>query len=85
MLGTVAIPIKAWVDLKVKKPLRLWSHIIIRLSRGNRQKRPGSPPPFSLSRTALKVGEERDEFSPIEVSLPEEVPEKIFFFYMLLN
>ena len=41
------------------------------------------PPPFFLQ-TCSEVGEERDEFSPIELSLPEEVRE-IFFFVLLLN
>ena len=47
------------------------------------------PPPFL--QTCSEVGEERDEFSPIELSLPEEVREILFiyfiffFFVLLLN
>ena len=41
------------------------------------------PPPFFLQ-TFSEVGEERDEFSPIELSLPKEVREIFFFFFVLL-
>ena len=37
------------------------------------------PPPFL--QTCSEVGEERDEFSPIKLSLPEEVREIFFFFF----
>ena len=40
-----------------------------------------APPPFV--QTCSEVGEERDEFSPIEISLPEEVLR--FFFFLFLN
>ena len=39
------------------------------------------PPPFL--QTCSEVGEERDEFSPIELNLPEEVRETFFFIYLL--
>ena len=45
----------------------------------NRQNRP-CPPPLFLKQTCSEVGE---EFSPIEVSLPEEVRE--IFFLLLFN
>ena len=38
-----------------------------------------APPPFL--QTCSEVGEERDEFSPIEISLPEEVLRFFFFFF----
>ena len=41
------------------------------------------PPPFL--QTCSEVGEERDEFSPIKISLLEEVREIFFFFLLLLN
>ena len=41
---------------------------------------PTPPPPFFLQ-TCSEVGEERDEFSPIEISLPEEVLRFFFFFF----
>ena len=40
------------------------------------------PPPFFLQ-TCSEVGEERDEFSPIKLSLPEKVREIFFFFFFL--
>ena len=39
-------------------------------------------PPFPLFfQTCSEVGEERDEFSPIKLILPEEVREIFFFFF----
>ena len=77
MLGIVAIPVKAWVDPEVKNPLGYGRISSSGYPEGTVRNDLAPPPPFfSLSRPALKVGEERDEFSPIEVSLPEEVPEK---------
>ena len=43
-----------------------------------------APPPLFLQ-TCSEVGEERDEFSPIKLSLPEEVREIFFFCVLLLN
>ena len=42
-----------------------------------------APPPLFIQ-TCSEVGEERDEFSPIKLSLPEEVRE-IFFFCCFLT
>ena len=53
------------------KPLGPWSNIIIRLSGLNRQNRPAAPPPLFVQ-TCSEVGEERDEFSPIQIDLPKE-------------
>ena len=41
-----------------------------------------APPPFL--QTCSEVGEERDEFSPIKLPLPEEVRERIFFFFVVV-
>ena len=41
--------------------------------------RPCPPPPFL--QTCSEVGEERDEFSPLELNLPEEARPEIFFFF----
>ena len=61
-------------------PLRVWSNIIIRLFRWNRQNDLVAPPP--LLQTCSEVGEERDEFSPItNKNLPKEVRPSFFFFF----
>ena len=39
------------------------------------------PPPPLFKQTCSEVGEERDEFSPIEVNPPEEVRPDFFFFF----
>ena len=44
-----------------------------------------APHPTPLLQTCSEVGEERDEFSPIKLPLPEEVCERFFFFVLLLN
>ena len=44
---------------------------------------PPPPPPF-FCQTCSEVGEERDEFSPIKLSLPEEVREIFIFLFFLL-
>ena len=42
-----------------------------------------APPPL-LFQTCSEVGEERDEFSPLEFNLPEEArPENFFFFFCI--
>ena len=42
-------------------------------------------PPALFLQTCSEVGEERDEFSPIEFNLPEKVRFFFFFFVLLLN
>ena len=43
---------------------------------------PPPPPPPLFKQTCSEVGEERDEFSPIEVNPPEEVrPDFIYLFF----
>ena len=72
---------KNLVDFEVQtlKAMVEYHHPVIR----NGTVRVDLAPPLFIQ-TCSEVGEERDEFSPIKLSLPEEVRE-IFFFLLLLN
>ena len=71
----VDIILSAWVDLKVRKPLRPWTVISSRLPGGTQDVAP------LFSQTYSEVGEERDEFSPLKSNKPPKESMSLFLWF----